>query len=48
VARGKSAWHFSLDPESGRWLHDKGTGDELFAVLSRLTREAIGQVPAFP
>jgi iron donor protein CyaY len=48
LAGGKSAWHFTLEPETGRWLHDKGTGDELLAVLSRITREAIGQTPAFP
>jgi iron donor protein CyaY len=48
LAGGKSAWHFTRDPESGRWLHDKGTGDELLAVLTRITREAIGRAPAFP
>ncbi|HEX6243371.1 MAG TPA: iron donor protein CyaY [Polyangiales bacterium] len=47
LAGGQSGWHFSYDPDSQRWLHDKGTGDELFAVLSRLTHEAIGQTPKF-
>lgn len=42
LAGGKSGWHFSYDPESGTWLHDKGTGDELLSVLKRLTREAAG------
>ena len=27
---------------SGKWLHDKGTGDELFATIARLARDAIG------
>ena len=47
LAGGQSGWHFSYDEGSGRWLHDKGTGDELFAVLSRLTQQAIGQAPQF-
>lgn len=47
LAGGQSGWHFSYDEASKRWLHDKGTGDELFAVLSRLTQEAIGQSPRF-
>lgn len=40
-------WHFDYDAASGTWLHDKGTGDELFSVLKKLTREAIGKEPAF-
>ena len=47
LAGGQSAWHFSYDPASERWLHDKGSGDELFSVLKRLTREAIDQEPQF-
>ena len=47
LAGGQSAWHFSYDEASARWLHDKGTGDELFATLSKLTQEAIGQSPSF-
>jgi len=39
LAGGQSAWHFSYD---GRlWLDDKGRG-ELFEVLQRLVRDAIG------
>ena len=41
LAGGKSGWHFSLDETTGQWLHDKGTGDELFGVLKRLTRESL-------
>ena len=47
LAGGQSGWHFSYDEASKRWLHDKGTGDELFAILSKLTQEAIGQKPRF-
>lgn len=47
LAGAQSGWHFSYDESSRRWLHDKGSGDELFATLVRLTRDAIGQSPAF-
>ncbi|MFT3923395.1 MAG: iron donor protein CyaY [Myxococcales bacterium] len=47
LAGGQSAWHFSFDDASGKWLHDKGTGDELFACLTSLSQAAIGQVPNF-
>jgi CyaY protein len=39
LAGGQSAWHFSFD--GARWLDDKGRG-ELFEILGRLTRDAIG------
>ena len=42
LAGGRSAWHFSYDEASERWLDDKGRGDELFATIRRLTRDAIG------
>lgn len=42
LAGAKSGWHFSYDEDGERWMHDKGTGDELFAVLERLTRDATG------
>jgi CyaY protein len=47
LAGGQSGWHFSYDEGTRRWLHDKGSGDELFATLTRLTRDAIGLSPAF-
>jgi iron donor protein CyaY len=47
LAGGQSGWHFSYDDAEQCWLHDKGTGDELFAVLGKLTQEAIGQTPRF-
>lgn len=42
LAGGRSAWHFSWDDATERWLDDKGRGDELFATIRRLTQEAIG------
>jgi iron donor protein CyaY len=47
LAGGQSGWHFSYDEDTQRWLHDKGSGDELFAVLVRLTQQATGQSPRF-
>lgn len=38
LAGGQSAWHFSFDEASARWLDDKGRG-ELFEVLRALTRD---------
>ena len=42
LAGGGRGWHFSWDEERGVWLHDKGTGDELFAVLRQITKDAAG------
>jgi CyaY protein len=47
LAGGQSAWHFSYDEAAGRWLHDKGSGDELFSCLTRLCEAAIGRRPRF-
>jgi CyaY protein len=43
LAGRSQAWHFSYDPQRGTWLDDKGRGAELYATLSSLTQEAIGQ-----
>jgi CyaY protein len=42
LAGGTAAWHFSYDEATGRWMDDKGRGDELFATLARLAHEAAG------
>lgn len=42
VAARARAWHFSLDDASGRWLDDKGRGDELFATVRAVVRETAG------
>jgi CyaY protein len=47
LAGGQSGWHFSWDEAARAWVHDKGTGDELFSTLARITREAIGIEPTF-
>ena len=47
LAGGQSGWHFSYIEEAQAWVHDKGTGDELFATLARLTESAIGIAPSF-
>jgi CyaY protein len=45
LAGGQAAWHFGYDPESERWLDDKGRG-ELFSVLRAIVRELSGlQLP---
>jgi CyaY protein len=41
LAGGQSAWHFSYDASSQRWLDDKGRG-ELFDVLRKLAKDAAG------
>ncbi|MCG8557687.1 MAG: iron donor protein CyaY [Proteobacteria bacterium] len=41
LAGGESAWHFSYQSTTGRWIDDKGRG-ELFAILGRLVRDASG------
>lgn len=47
LAGGQSGWHFSYDEATQQWLHDKGTGDELFRTLARLTESATGIAPSF-
>lgn len=47
LAGGRSGWHFSYDDAAGKWLHDKGSGDELFSTLAQLTKSAIGTTPNF-
>jgi CyaY protein len=42
VAAAARAWHFSWDESGRRWLDDKGTGDELFAILSRIVEDGAG------
>ena len=42
LAANARAWHFSWDAGTGRWLDDKGRGDELFATLAGIVKEAAG------
>jgi CyaY protein len=47
LAGGGAGWHFDYDEATQGWIHDKGTGDELFVVLTRLTEQAAGRAPSF-
>jgi CyaY protein len=42
LAATSRAWHFSWDPAAGRWIDDKGRGDELFATIARIVKEEVG------
>src|SRR5580692_6883209 len=42
LAANATAWHFSWDAPGGRWLDDKGRGDELFATIARIVKDAVG------
>lgn len=42
LAGASRGWHFSFDAERDCWLDDRDGGDELFAVVGRLTHDAIG------
>ena len=42
LAARSRAWHFDYDPESGRWVDDKGRGDELFSTVRAVTKETAG------
>ena len=42
LAATARAWHFSWDEASGRWLDDKGQGQELFATLARIVKDTTG------
>jgi CyaY protein len=42
LAANARAWHFSWDEASRRWLDDKGSGDDLFAILSRVIHDGTG------
>jgi len=42
LAGAGRGWHFSWDEAKKAWLHDKGTGDELFAILRKITKDTVG------
>lgn len=48
LAAGTRAWHFSLDADSGRWMDDKGRGDELYTTLANIVRDKAGVDVHFP
>jgi CyaY protein len=47
LAANARAWHFSWDDGARLWLDDKGNGDELFATLTRIVRDATGVEVSF-
>ena len=42
LAGASRGWHFAFDEARQRWVDDREGTDELFAILARLTRDAIG------
>ncbi len=42
MAAGTTAWHFDLDPASGRWIAAR-TGDELMATVARVVGDKLGR-----
>jgi CyaY protein len=42
LAANARAWHFSWDEASSRWLDDKGRGEELYATIARIVKQATG------
>lgn len=47
LAASAQGWHFSWDEVGKRWVDDKGRGDELYATISRVVKEATGAVVLF-
>jgi CyaY protein len=48
LAASARAWHFSWDEAAQRWLDDKGRGDELYATIARIVKQATGTDVKFP
>ena len=44
VAFKENAWHFDLDPATGRWRDDRGRGIDLFKLVEETARDAAGVV----
>ena len=42
LAAASRAWHFSYEEKSMRWMDDRGSGEDLFAVLARVVLEGAG------
>jgi CyaY protein len=41
MAAGTAAWHFDLEPATGRWIAAR-TGDELLATVGRVVGDKLG------
>lgn len=42
LAANARAWHFSYDEASGKWLDDKGRGEELLSTLAGIVKAHAG------
>lgn len=42
LAASARAWHFSWDAARKCWVDDKGRGDELYATIARVVKQATG------
>ncbi len=42
LAANARGWHFSWDEGSRRWIDDKGRGEELYATIARVVKQATG------
>jgi CyaY protein len=42
LAANARAWHFSWDEAGGRWLDDKGRGEDLYGTVARVVKETAG------
>jgi CyaY protein len=47
LAARAQAWHFSWDEALGRWVDDKGRGDELYETVARIVKQATGADVSF-
>jgi CyaY protein len=45
LAEGASAWHFTFDPASERWIDTKGRG-ELCSILGQILSRRLGRTVA--
>lgn len=48
LAADSRAWHFSYDEPTGRWLDDKGRGNELFATIRETIARNAGVTVTLP
>jgi CyaY protein len=42
LAANARGWHFSWDEAKKKWLDDRGQGEELFATIARIVKDATG------
>jgi CyaY protein len=42
LAGAGRGWHFAWDESRAAWMDDRGEGDELFAMLRKITKDTVG------